>query len=156
LILCSRKLPSIESELIPILNNKIQQLDIHIKFIDDEFEQLIKTSYVYFSNVEHIHFCSKELFSISKKEANIIMEVLKNFKNFKRLIIYNLRKTNFNSEGWNKFIQYFNINEITKTYQAKIFQRYVLFSKETFRPVQLIGCLRLYELKNELFKIKIY
>jgi len=32
LILCSEEIPSIESELIPTLNNKIQQLDIYMEF----------------------------------------------------------------------------------------------------------------------------
>ncbi len=132
MILCSRKLPSIESELIPILNNKIQRLDIYIELINDDFEQLIKTSYVYFSNVEYIYFCSTDFFSISEKEATIIMEVLKNFKNLKTVIIYNHRETIFNADPWNKFMKYFNMNEIRKMYQkVKIFQRYVLFSKET-------------------------
>jgi hypothetical protein len=133
LILRGGKLPSIESEFIPILNNKIQQLDIYIEFVDENFKQLIETSYVYFSNVEHIHFRTMEFFSICEEGANIITDVLKNFKNLRTSIIYNLEdRISFNGEGWNEFIKYFNMNEIMKTYQVKVFQRYVLFSKETF------------------------
>jgi hypothetical protein len=138
LILRGGKLPSIESELIPILNNKIQQLDIYIEFVDENFKQLIETSYVYFSNVEHIHFRTMEFRSISKEGANIITEVLKNLKNLKTSIIYNLEdEISFNDEDWNKFIEYFNMNEIMKT-SSQSFPKICFIFKRDIRYISFI------------------
>jgi len=51
LILDFSNFPSIRNELCPILNKRIERLDI---YSDYDFKQLTK-SYVYFSNVEHIN-----------------------------------------------------------------------------------------------------
>ena len=42
LILGVGDLPQIDSELIPILNNKMQQLDIEIFFMKSDYKKLIK------------------------------------------------------------------------------------------------------------------
>ena len=90
---------TVEDKLIPILNNKIQQLDIDIYSIKSDFEKLIKPCYVYFSNVERINFQLISHFSIfDVEQANIIMEVLKNFKNLNTLIIYSLQENIYSWE----------------------------------------------------------
>ena len=132
-ILGDSDLPLTESELVSILNRKIQHLDISINFIKSDFEKLIKPAYVYFSNVECIHLRLCAFFGISDKEGgNIILEILKNFQNLKILIIYTFETTTFNRENWNQFTKYLDMNEIMKMYRVKIFERYVVFSKETF------------------------
>ncbi len=127
-----KKLPSIENELIPILNNKIQHLEITISFTNDAFERLIEQCYIYFSNVQYIYFRSEEFQSIFERKVNIFVEVLKNFKNFKAMLIYNLHENFSHWQGgmWNRFIRYAHLNEIKETFEVKIFDRYILLSKK--------------------------
>jgi hypothetical protein len=54
LILYSTELPSIDSQLAPIFNERIEKLDISIY---SGLQQLTELSYIYFSNVQYINFC---------------------------------------------------------------------------------------------------
>jgi hypothetical protein len=127
LILCSTKLPSIDSEIVPILNERIQQLDI-----DGEFsKRLTETSYVYFSNVQHINICLDYPLRAVHLYADVIT-ILTNFKNLKTLFIHMNRVSGLhlsNNAELSKAIQYLEMNGITKNYQVKHIQEYYLFLK---------------------------
>jgi hypothetical protein len=129
LILCYTKLPSIDSEIVPILNKRIQQLDI---YGNSQFnKQLIETSYIYFSNVQQINICLDYPLKGLQFYADII-KILTNFKNLKTLFIYINRLSilglSTNAE-LSKAIQYLEMNGITKNYQVKHIQEYYLFLK---------------------------
>ena len=62
---------SIDSELAPILNEKIQRLDINAYC---ELEQLTEVNYVYFSNVQNINFHLDDGRQSSEWYAHIIMK----------------------------------------------------------------------------------
>ena len=67
-------IPSIDSELIPILNKKIQRLDIDALC---QVEQLTEINYVYFSNVQNINFCLNDGDKSPEWYADIIIRILK-------------------------------------------------------------------------------
>jgi hypothetical protein len=122
LILSPTELPSIENELVPILNQKIQRLDISQY---SKLKQLTEISYVYFSNVQYINFHLNDFTKSSQECADIIMKILRNFKNLKSLLIYIPRK-NY------AYIKYLNMNTIMKNYSVKHFLQYSLFLKWNF------------------------
>lgn len=126
--------PARESELVSILNRKIQYLDISVNSIESGVEKLIKPAHVYFSNVECIHLRLCGFYSIfDKPRENMILELLKSLQNLKKLIIYTFEKTKLNDRLWNQFTEHFDMNEIMKMYQVKIFERYIVFSKEILK-----------------------
>ncbi len=78
LILPDIRFPSTDRELVPILNKRIQRLDIYTNF---QFKQLIKKSSVYFSNVQHINI----YLAIRVEELRLYADAVKILKNFKNL-----------------------------------------------------------------------
>jgi hypothetical protein len=130
LILSSEYLSSIDYKLVPILNERIQRLDI---YVNSQFnKQLRKISYVYFSNVQHINirlnYPSNELSFYAE-----IMKILKNFKNLKTLLIC-IDGSDFSPDTVEimKLIEYLDMNGIMKNYQVKHFKAYCLFSRGEF------------------------
>jgi hypothetical protein len=128
-------IPSIDSELAPILNKNIQRLDIDAHC---QVEQLTEISYAYFSNVQNINFLLNDDRKSPEWYADIIMKILKNFKNLKILMIRGVHfchsdgELSFIEKNLTKIIEYFNMNEMHKTYQVKYLREYTLFSKKSF------------------------
>jgi hypothetical protein len=127
LILSSIELPSIDSQLSPILNQRIQRSDIDR---NSKLKQLTEISYVYFSNVQFIYFDLICFHGESKYYANIIMKILTNFQNLKSLLICIPQENN-------SYIKYLNIHTISKNYQVKHFPQYSLFLKREFNDSTL-------------------
>jgi len=67
----------IKNDLVKIFNKNIQRLDIDWYY---DFEQLTLIIYHYFSNVQFIYFSIGEVSSGLKQRADLIMEILNNFK----------------------------------------------------------------------------
>ncbi len=65
-------MPSINSELAPILNKNIQRLDIDAHC---QVEQLTEISYVYFSNVQNINFYLNDSQKSPEWYADIIIKI---------------------------------------------------------------------------------
>jgi hypothetical protein len=110
--------------------SRIQRLDI----LDSvELEQLERINYIYLSNVEYVYLHISNKY---KQRAGFIMKMLENFKYLKTLMIY--VKPQFtvvptsDRTDMTKVIQYLDMNEISKTYQVKIFEKHCLFSRKTF------------------------
>jgi hypothetical protein len=139
LILSSTKLPSIDSQLTEVLNKRIQRLDIDVY---SDLKQLTKTSYIYFSNVQHINFSLQSNVKHVTWYADIIKKLLKNFKNLETLTIYcpqqNEDKMNFKKKkNLQKLIENFDMIEILKNYQMKHFCDWILFSKQKCDNVEI-------------------
>jgi hypothetical protein len=128
-------MPSIDSELAPILNKNIQRLDIDANC---QVEQLTEISSVYFSNVQNINFFLNDDQKSLEWYADIIMKILKNFKNLKILMIRSTEfchadgELSFAEKNLAKIIEYFNMNEMHKSYQVIYLREYTLFSKKSF------------------------
>jgi hypothetical protein len=128
LILSSTILPSIDSQLAPILNKKIQRLDI---YSNPQFKQLTEISYMYFSNVQYINI----YLSIHVDELILYenaVKILTNFKNLKTLFISNRYPGLMHRSGeakLRKAVQYLERNRIMKNYQVKYFAEDCLFLK---------------------------
>jgi hypothetical protein len=128
-------MPSIDSELAPILNKNIQRLDIDANC---QVEQLTEISSVYFSNVQNINFFLNDDQKSLEWYADIIMKILKNFKNLKILMIrfvhlcHGAGELSFAENNLAKIIEYFNMNEMHKSYQVIYLREYTLFSKKSF------------------------
>jgi hypothetical protein len=110
--------------------SRIQRLDI----LDSvELEQLERINYIYLSKVEYVYLHISNKY---KQRAGFIMKMLENFKYLKTLMIY--VKPQFtvvptsDRTDMTKVIQYLDMNEISKTYQVKIFEKHCLFSRKTF------------------------
>jgi hypothetical protein len=135
LILSYTALPLIDSELTPILNKKIQRLDIDAHC---QAEQLTEINYVYFSNVQNINFYLNDIDKSPEFYAGIIIKILKNFKSLKILMIRIVQKCHGAGElsfveiNLTKIIEYFDMNEMHKTYQVTYLREYTLFSKKSF------------------------
>ena len=131
----TESMPSIDSELAPILNKNIQRLDIDANC---QVEQLTEINYVYFSNVQSINFYLNDGHRSPEWYADVIMKILINFKNLKILMIRNAHlchgdgELSFAEKNLTKIIEYFNINEMHKTYQVTYLRQYTLFSKKSF------------------------
>jgi hypothetical protein len=128
------KFHSIDNELIPILNQRIQRLDISLY---SELEQLSEIDYVYFSNVEYIHFCVSYFNQEPKWYADVIMKILTNFKNLNSLLMYTHRTLGVYinpsyKTKLSKVIGYLDVNAIRKNYKVKYFRQYALFLKRGF------------------------
>jgi hypothetical protein len=132
LILSSEEFSSKDNKLIPILNNRIQRLDIN-SYI--ELEQLAQTNYIYFINVEQIYVILDYVCLRSKAYANIIIRILETFKNLKTLTVYSrqhFQDSMISTESvWIHLIDCLNINEIPKIYQIKYYQKYLCLSKKS-------------------------
>jgi len=76
LILYSTELPSIDSQLAPIFNERIEKLDISIYC---GLQQLTEISYIYFSNVQYINFCVDGFLEDPKWFVNYTMKIFKKF-----------------------------------------------------------------------------
>jgi hypothetical protein len=128
-------MPSIDSELAPILNKNIQRLDIDARC---QVEQLTEISYVYFSNIQNINFYLSDSQKSPEWYADIIIKILKNFKSLKILMIriahlcHGYRELSFVEKKLPKIIEYFNMNEMHKNYQVTYLRAYTLFSKKSF------------------------
>jgi len=136
LILSSGYLPSIDSKLSRILNERIQRLDINM-YSDLDLGQLTNRCYVYFSNVEYIHFYLIYFHREPKWYAYGIMKMLRNFKNLKSLLIYFPRENNSyisctREAKSSRLIKYLNMDTIMKNYKMKHFLGYSLFLKWQF------------------------
>jgi hypothetical protein len=127
LVLSSFKLPSKESELAQKLNKRIQQLDIDEK---SDLGQLTNISYIYFSNVQYINFCLNNSQGKSEWYANIVMKILKNFKNLKTFIMYVPSLSIFAGKQLSKIVEFLNMNEILENYQKVHYPQYFLFSRK--------------------------
>jgi hypothetical protein len=129
LILSNLKLFPISNELGKIFEKKIQRLDI-----DDNCDvaNLTQRIYVYFSNVQYINFCFIRNFEGPQWYAKIIMRILNNLKNLKILTIYTRHRNIYSTITELKVIRYLDMNEITKTYQVKNFEKYSLFIRKIF------------------------
>jgi hypothetical protein len=130
LIFCCGILDS-DNELSPILNEKIQRLDIDIL---SPLKHLTEKSYVYFSNIQYINFCLSHFKEEPEWYADVIMKILRNFKNLKSLFIYIRRRidvyVNCSREAkLSKLIEYLDMNAIRKNYKMKNFCGYCLFLK---------------------------
>jgi hypothetical protein len=136
LILSYTAIHSIDSELAPILNKRIQRLDIDAKC---QVEQLTEIIYVYFSNVQNINFFLNDSEKSPECYGDIIMKMLKNFKSLKILMIRSTHfchargELSFLEKNLAKIIEYFNMNEMHKTYQVKYLKEYTLFLKKSFQ-----------------------
>jgi len=131
LILDFSNFPSIRNELCPILNKRIERLDI---YSDYDFKQLTK-SYVYFSNVEHIFIYFVDF--VKYKFGEDVVEMLTRFKNLKTLFIFSEKLLHliiyFHLDGGpRKYFKYFDKNEIMKDYEVKYSEKYCLFLKREF------------------------
>jgi len=126
-ILFSTRLPSINSELAPVLNERIQQLDI---YENAQFnKELIEISYIYFSNVQYINI---NLYNSSKGFQFYVdvMKILTNFKNLKTLLIHRLTYMDVSIEiELRELIKYLDMNGIIKNYEVRYFQECCSFSK---------------------------
>jgi hypothetical protein len=132
LILSDTNLPSIDSELSKIFNERIERLDIDEYFT---LKQLTEINYVYFSNVQYINFNLSEHWEIIKGYANNITNILTNFQNLKTLLIYTNRSKHVyghysNKTDLSKLIKYLETKEIMKNYQVRIFRECLLFLKQ--------------------------
>ncbi len=130
-ILSCTELPSVDRELTPLLNERIQQFDLYEKF---GFKQLRKINYVYFTNVQHINIYLHDASQVRELYLDVI-KVLRNFKNLKTLFIctYWPKYNDLSLKGEStKFIKYLEINGIMKKYQVKYFEKYCLFLKREF------------------------
>ncbi len=130
MILSWRDFSSIDDQLAEILNERIEELDLTD---DSNLKNLAEISYVYFSNVQFINLWLYNHWKESVWLVNIIIEILKNFKNLKKLIIYrpdpgsssDLRSP-MNS---NEIFERVDTQGIRKKYQIKHYQNYSVFSK---------------------------
>jgi hypothetical protein len=125
-------MPSIDSELAPILNKTIRRLDIDATC--EKVEQLPEISYACFSNVENINFYMDDGEKSSEWYANIIIKILKNFKKLKILMvrIAHLCNVSFLEHNVPKIIEYLKMNEMDKNYQVEYLNEYTLFSKISY------------------------
>ncbi len=83
----------------------------------------------------NIYICIRleESRGISRTATNVYVEILKNFKNLKALLIYNLEKLKYNYASWNACIKNAGSEEIKEMCEVKAFKRYILFSKLIYK-----------------------
>jgi hypothetical protein len=126
-------MPSIDTELASILNKNIQRLDIDAH---SQIEQITEISYVYFSNVQNIHFYLNNNQKTPEWYADIIIKLLKIFKKLKILMIrivhfcHSDGELSYLEKNLAKIIEYFNMNEMHKNYQVIYLREYTLFSNK--------------------------
>jgi hypothetical protein len=132
LILFSTQLPSVYSELTPILNQRIKKLDLYEY---SSLEPLTQISYFYFLNIQHISVCIP---NTAQRRigcyADNIMVILKNFKSLQTLMLYTSDE-NYNyfkalTKELRRLIQLPNKKETKEKYQMNQFYGWILFSKK--------------------------
>jgi hypothetical protein len=122
---------TIAGELAPLLNEKIQRLDL---YGTSQFKQLTEINYVYFSNVQHINISLYDP-SLGLEWYTDVMKTLTNFKKLKTLLIYIPRSRYMRVyvvAELRKLIKYLDMNGIIKNYEVKHCQGYCLFLKQEF------------------------
>lgn len=133
MILSYTAIPSIDSELAPILNKKIQRLDIDAH---GQFEQLTDIDYLCFSNVQNINFFLNNGDKSPEWYADFIIKILKKIQNLKILMIrivhfcHGEGELSFPQKNLAKIIQYFDMNEMDRNYQVKYLKEFTLFLKK--------------------------
>jgi hypothetical protein len=126
LIICrSSVLPSTDSELAPILNERIQRLDL---IWSSALHQLVEISYV--SNVRYIKVSLHDGWKKPEECAVIIMKILKNFKNLRTLIFHSSERgadyvDSVRTELIKRMVDYPNI----ENYQIKYYKHCCVFLK---------------------------
>ena len=130
LILYPTESSSIDNQLIQILNQRIERLDINGY---SNLEELTSISYLYYSNVQFIHFRLNNERKESEWYANIIIKILNNFKNLKTLLLYPLEITktySFFETKSTKLIKCLDIEDINRNYRIEHYGKYSIFSKK--------------------------
>ena len=127
LILSNLEVPSSKTDLAPILNRKIERLEI---VTSSKLEHLIKINNAHFSNVQDIQLTI--CFKSNKSEcyADDVKKILKSFKNLNKLSINMYGRGNWPELELGIMLKHLNTNEIERTYKIKLYHEYILFFKE--------------------------
>ncbi|CAF1104215.1 unnamed protein product [Adineta ricciae] len=124
-------LPSTNSQLVPILNSRIERLDIIEQSI---IEQINRTNRTYFSNVKDLRLMIYNVDGKFHWYVNTLMKILRNYKRLNMLLICivdddNVQTFRSSEAELSKIIEYLKMNGIERYFHIKRHRESAVFYK---------------------------